>query len=123
MQLRAKQMKALSNAAEQSFESRMVLHLRQFFPEQCKSLGEDGVRGQIHDGISAAATYDLVAERDVCKYIDVMFTIGWHFDQDPQIPWAREILTDDSVEDPTTRIENLCEAVELAAASPTAVED
>jgi hypothetical protein len=123
MQIRAEQMQAFSNAATADFENRLAAHLHRFFPEACQSLEEAGVRERIRYGISAAGTYDIMAERDVCKYIDVMFTLGWHFDRDPQFPWAYEILTDASVEDPAARIESLCDAVECYAASQSPSED
>jgi hypothetical protein len=42
--------------------------------------------------VDRAKVYDIDSERDVCKYIDIMYTFGRDFDIDPEIPWASKIL-------------------------------
>src|SRR6266446_4895926 len=111
LKIRADQMDALSNAAVVTFEQRVAAHLRRFFPDACQRLNDAGLLERIRYGISIAATYGIVTECGVCKYIDVMFTLGWQFDCDPQLPWAHEILIDDSVEDSALRVGSLCDAV------------
>jgi hypothetical protein len=80
------------------FENRMVDHLNAFFPAQCGQLGEKEVRNWINLGIQRAGSYGIVSERDVCKYIDIMFVHGRNFDSDPRKPWAASILTAKSVD-------------------------
>jgi hypothetical protein len=91
--IRKEQEEALGRDRLRRFVIQMEQHLRQFFPARCAELGDEAVREWIHHGIERAAVYGVVAERDVCKYIDVMFTCGREFDEDPKLPWAREILT------------------------------
>ncbi|MGD0459833.1 MAG: hypothetical protein ABSC21_19055 [Terriglobia bacterium] len=116
-------MAAFSKAEVKKFEDRMIVHLNKFFPEQCKSAGEKELRETVHYGIKSAGNYGIIAESDVCKYIDVMLSLGSHFDRDPQLPWAHEILTDDSVEDPAARIARLCDAVGHHGALQSPSED
>ncbi len=71
----------------------MVLHLETFFPERAAELGEKGVRDAIELGQSKAAKYDIYTERDVCKFLSFMFALGFDFDTDPELPWAKAILT------------------------------
>jgi len=107
--LRQEQMAAFTQAVLQNFEDRMVVHLNQFFPEQCTMLGEPKVRETIRYGIQRAASHGIVVERDVCKYLDLMFAFGPDFDQDPRHPWAAEILNDPKTTDPETRLKRLCD--------------
>jgi hypothetical protein len=42
-------------------------------------------------------------------YVELMFMLGSHFDEDPQLPWAAEILGDESVTDEVSRSDRLRE--------------
>ena len=107
MVIRQAQMRALSNNASRTFEDRMVVHLNKSFPNECRELGEPEVREWIRYGIQRASEYRITAQRDVCKYIDLMFVFGRDFDRDP---WASSILNDRALRDPTTKLETLYEA-------------
>jgi hypothetical protein len=82
----------------------MVVHLNKFFPEHCAALKEAGTREAIRYSVTRAAHYQIVTERDVCKYTDLMFAFGRDFDQDPELPWAAAILNDENLKDPTGKI-------------------
>ena len=110
MKIRSEQMAAFSQAAVRGFEDRMVAHVREFFPGRCESLGEEKTRETIRYGIARAEAYNIVVERDVCKYIDVMFAYGRDFDTNPKLPWAGAILNDPAVTCPTTRANRVFEA-------------
>ncbi|MBZ5626545.1 MAG: hypothetical protein LAQ69_48870 [Acidobacteriia bacterium] len=90
--IRQQQMAAFAQAAVKSFDDRVVIHLNKFFPEQCGTLGEPQLREFIRYGVERANTYGIVAERDVCKYIDLMAVFGRDFDTDPRLRWAGVIL-------------------------------
>jgi hypothetical protein len=110
MKMRDEHMQAFTEAAVKDFEDRMVVHLNEFFPEQCEALGEAKTREAIREGIDRAARYEIVAECDVCKYIDLMFAFGRNFDTDPKLPWAGEVLNAPAIDDPTARINVLYDA-------------
>lgn len=110
LKVRKKQRDALSEEAIRDFEDRMVLHLGKFFPAYCDVLGEAAVRRTIRYGISQAATYGIVAERGVCIFIDAMFAFGRNFDTDPEVPWARAVLTDKKIKTPVARADKLFNA-------------
>lgn len=101
------QMKRLSRAAYNEFENRMVAHLREFFPDQCEELSEDGVRDEIKYGVRRAKLYGFESEQDVCRYIDLMFAFGSNFDADPDLVELRQLLDDDVAGDPTERMDCL----------------
>ncbi len=91
--IRKDQMEAFRAASYRSFEDRMLDHLRRCFPKHVRALGDDLTRRAIGDGVSRAAPYGIVSEVDVCRFIDVMFAFGDRFDENPGLPWAREVLT------------------------------
>ena len=77
------------------FEERMLTHLEAVFGQRCESMGRAGVRQMVRHGIEQAGSYGISAEREVCKYIDLMFIFGEQYDVDPALPWAAEILNDE----------------------------
>ena len=96
--LRSHHTEAFDQDIRRRFENRMVAHVNQFFPEKCNALGEEGVRSWIAHGIEKAGSYGIITERDVCKYIDIMFVYGRDFDTDPQCGWAPPILKANAVQ-------------------------
>ncbi len=111
MQIRKEQMETLSDCMLRKFEDSMVAHVEKFFPEQYSALGEAGVREMVRYGIERAETYGIVSERDVCKYVDVMFMYGRDFDTDPKLSWAAGILNDKRPQEPSERVDRLCREV------------
>jgi hypothetical protein len=109
MVIRHAQMRSMSDNANRTFEDRMVVHLTKCFPNQCRQQGEPKVREWIRYGIKRASEYGITAQRDTCKYIDLMFVYGREFDQDTNLPWASSILNDRALRDPTTKLETLYE--------------
>ena len=108
-QMRKAHMQAFAETSRKSFEDRMVAHLQKHFPEHCEQLGEPAVRETIQYGIDRAATYGIKAERDVCKYIDLMCAFGPDFDENDRYHWAHGILTASKPVEPHARMECLFE--------------
>lgn len=109
VQIRSEQIEGFSESASKSFENRMVVHLNKHFPQNCAALREPGVREAIGAGIQSAAKYGIVSERDVCKYINLMFAFGRDFDIDPKLPWASNILRTRVYKSPSDRMQALYE--------------
>jgi hypothetical protein len=113
--LRKEQLKIFEAVAAKDLEQRMVAHSRERFPKQCAVLDEAGLLALVRYGVERAKSYGIVAETDVCKYIDVMFTLGKDFDRDPRYPWAVRTLNDSNLGAPSARISRLsAEALEAA---------
>lgn len=112
----AQQADALHQDLRRRFVNRMVDHVRQYFPRQFTQLGEMEVRAWIEEGIKQSGEYGIVAERDVCKYIDVMMVFGRNFDKDPRYPWAPPILTAQPT-DPALKTDRLFETARQKASS------
>lgn len=85
-------MEVFEQAASGHFEPRTAQHLKQAFPKQCESLGDDGIRGLVSHGRRRAKRYRLTSQSEVYLFIDLMFLLGKDFDDDPQLPWAGKAL-------------------------------
>jgi hypothetical protein len=88
--IRREQAMAFRAEALRDFEDRVLMHVRRCFPDRAASLEEDAVRNLIRRGVERAAAYRIVAERDVCMYVDLMLVFGADFDSERA--WAREVL-------------------------------
>ena len=94
-----------------AFEESMLGHLRDLFPDKYATQDEQSVRALVQAGIAKAAKYGIRSERGVCIFIDAMFALGEKFDEDSQLPWAREILTDKSIDGELLRADELKDAL------------
>ena len=108
--MRPQQINAFSKMALRSFEDRMMAHVQEFFPEKCETLGAEKTHAAIRQGMLKARKYGILSEYGVCIFIDVMFEYGGDFDVDPALPWARQVLNDPAIWDPTYRINRLFDA-------------
>jgi hypothetical protein len=90
--IRPAQLSVFSELELRRFEDWMAHHLRKFFPAQCDALGEAGAIETIRYGMKRAAHHGFKSRRDVCKYIDLMMSLGRDFDTDERTGWAAGIL-------------------------------
>lgn len=92
--IRQDQVETFAQEHRHRFEDQMIPFLAKYFPEQCKKLGDTKIRQFIRYGITRAASYGVVRERDVCQYICLMFIFGGDFDRDSRLRHVRKILSD-----------------------------
>jgi hypothetical protein len=109
--IRQAQFAVLSQLEVRKFEDWMLVHLKKFFPKQCGALGDTQLRQTVQHGIKRAASYELTARRDVCKYIDLMIVFGRNFDTDRRYRWAGEILG--KRRNPGVKMQTLFQAAKL----------
>lgn len=107
LRIRNRQMRTFEQAAMSGFETRMVEHLRTYFPGHYKIWGPETARTVVQYGCKKAQAYDFITERTICLYLTLMATLGGNFDTDPQLPWASTMLTDPTIAEPTIRIDRL----------------
>jgi hypothetical protein len=107
LRIRSQQMQTFEQAAMAAFELRMVDHLRTYFPWHYRMWGPETARAVAQYGIQKAQGHGFTAERDICLYVTLIATLGGNFDTDRQLPWAKQILTDSSIPEPTVRIDRL----------------
>jgi hypothetical protein len=90
--IRRKQMAVFAEVETKKFVDRVVVHLKKFFPKQCEAMGDSQLPETIRYGIKRAASYNIKAQRDVSRYVDLMMVLGHDFDRDKRLPWAGEVL-------------------------------
>jgi hypothetical protein len=100
--IRKEQKRAFRQAALQQFEDAAARHVERCFPNEWATFGDLAIRQWIRIGIDGAARYGIVAERDVCKFVDLMVVFGVDFDR--QCEWARKILDAPTPGDPFARM-------------------
>jgi len=103
--IRPEQIQALGRSDE--FFARAAKHLRHHFPE-ARDLPAAHLRDIVAHGHRRAAAHGFVTEQDVCKFLNLMFTFGHAFDEDPRLPWVEPFLGGALRPDPTLRINRLC---------------
>lgn len=89
------------------FRARVAAHLRSHFPD-AQALDAQELDEIIDEGRARASRYGIVSEQDVCKYLNLMFTFGRHFDEDPRLFWTAPLLGGATRRQPTLRINRLC---------------
>lgn len=108
--IRKEQLKVFSQNEALKFENRVAAHLRKIFPGQSRILGEEELGNLIEHGIKRARVYEIVAQRDVCKYLDLMMIFGQDFDVDQKLPWVSATLKEEFLQGhPTEKILRLCD--------------
>jgi hypothetical protein len=105
--IRKEQNDALRQIPHKVFENSMLAHVRKYFPEDCKILGEAHTRKVITFGITRAESYGFNTAGETCRYISLMFMFGSRFDEDPQLPWAMQVLQDKAISTPWARMNHL----------------
>jgi len=98
---------AFRAVALREFHENVAKHVKRCFPERFAELGADGVGEMTQRAIERAAVYRIVAERDVCGFVDLMLVFGVDFDQ--RCAWAREILEAPQPKHPLARMRRLRE--------------
>ncbi len=117
--VRPEQMEVFSELARTRFEDQMVEHLRAHLPARCRDLDESQIRRAIRHGVARAEARGLRVGRDVCRFIDVMFVFGVHFEIDPRFPWVGGLLQNVSAKTAAARMEAVFDmALENAARGP-----
>lgn len=107
--IREAQLNAFEQEGIRRFENRAADLLEEFFPLHCATLGRSAVLDVVRYGMERAGRHGLDSQRGVTMYLGVMFQLGSHFDEDPQVPWAAAILSDEASPSPLTAIRRVHE--------------
>ncbi|MFH2055132.1 MAG: hypothetical protein ABIJ61_04170, partial [bacterium] len=119
--VREPQIMAFTPRLIDQYQRRMVAHLQQYFPDQCREMGETGVSEFVKHGISRAAVYGIKTELAVQQYLEIMMYFGRDFDVDHKRGLASRILNDPAIESGKARSDKLYETglSQHAAETPT----
>lgn len=101
------QIQAFETAARSHFENQMVAHARMFSPRLHQVIGGAQMREAIRQGINNAFKYGFTRRGPVQFYIDMMLLFGSSVGDDPQYPWAIELLRTGDGADQMARAERL----------------
>ena len=83
-------MEALRRGSSITFEQSLAEHCRRFFPRISSALG-DNLPSSILEAIGRGRAHGFDTQRDLCKYINLVFTFGRDFDRSSLFPWASRI--------------------------------
>ena len=111
-----RQIEAVAEGPRREFILRVARHVRQFVPWHASALDETQLRTLIEYGIERGAALGVVAERDVCKLVDLMVAFGPLFESDPRHPWAGRILMQAKGSEPSELVNALYDAALAALA-------
>ena len=92
LRIREEQLAALRAAAMEQYLEKTRRHVERHFRARCAELGEAGTKELVALGVARAAEHGLSIERNIRRYVDLVFTFGAGFDRDPALPWASAIL-------------------------------
>jgi hypothetical protein len=90
--IRPSQMAALRQVIHAPFVEQVTACLHRRWPHACAELGDERVRASVRQAIDRCVRLGIDTERDVVRFVNVMYFLGHGFDTDPSLPWAREIL-------------------------------
>lgn len=102
--LRQKQIDAIAEDRLRRFEDRAIGYIRSQFPETAVSGDDAELRKRVRTAVVKANSYGLTGERDILRYLHVMYAAG--FDFDTRCSWAEMILRDPELE-PQSKTEEL----------------
>jgi hypothetical protein len=105
--IRTAQIDVFESAESPHFPEKMLTHVREAFPKHSGVLGDDGIREVIRYGIAQARKFGFTRQSPVSLFIDLTLLVGRYFHADAQMPWAIEILRDESDLDEMTRAQRL----------------
>lgn len=87
--------------------SKSLYHLNLLYKQKFEVIGEGNLKQMIEYGIANAAKYGIRSEPNVLIYVVFMFMMGSGFDKDPQFPWVKTILHENTLSDEHKKIEVL----------------
>lgn len=98
--IRSDQMKILEAAMVRNFEGRVMRHLRRSFAPYVGSMGTEELAALIRHGVNKADAYGIARELDVVTFVEFMVRYGRAFYSDPNLPWAVQVLQDQTLGGP-----------------------
>jgi hypothetical protein len=96
--IRNAQLAVFARARLEEFRQRAVAHVKAAFAARAEELGHAGVEASVETALHRCETYRLASRRDVLRYLNLMYTLGFDFDQDEGHPWAGETLRNPRLE-------------------------
>jgi hypothetical protein len=93
------QMAMLESKALEQFGGVMVSHICQFAPQLARVRGGAGLQHFVVQGIACARKLGLRNRESLRLYLEAAAVFGYGFADDPQYPWATEVLSSPAPEE------------------------
>ena len=106
--IRRLQQQALEEARRLSLARPICDEVRSSWPERCRSLSDERLLAIVQDGIRRAGVFGLTRDRQVKRFLNLMFAVGFDFDRDPAYPEASAWLNARGVA-AEVRLERVCD--------------
>jgi hypothetical protein len=90
--IRKEMMEVFEAHMREQFIQKTLAQLQQVFPEAAQRKGPPALRALIESGMEKAATYQILSEREVMLFIDLMMELGPDFLQQPKYKWIETTL-------------------------------
>lgn len=105
--IRNEQKDALRNPLTHKQILGLVDHIKSNFPDETAGKSDNELCDRVKETLSRAEKYDVKAERDVYKFINISMLYGADFDEKKETSWTAEYLTDEDVSTSGMRINRL----------------
>lgn len=115
LRIRQEQLKAMSFPMWMDFATELTAHLRGEFPERAGEMTNEGLLELALEGIWRANAYGIKTQCNAARYVQLMMHYGKNFDSSPQVPWARPILRDPTLDGAQKMDRLFAEHVRLSA--------
>jgi hypothetical protein len=107
--------RALVEFEERKYEGACVAHVARFFPGRARSMDEETLRLCVRSVDERARELGLKGRRDRLLFLTLCARHGWDFEERPENAWARAMLRDPAVTDPSARLRRLARAIDRLA--------
>lgn len=98
-----------SNKLDANFDEQVLQLLKSLYPEKYDALDEAALDALIQAATEKAAQYGITGKLGSRMMVVLMFIFGGGFDDDPLLPWAAEILRDETLKDSNQKVSLLYE--------------
>ncbi len=92
--IRTSQMFELGASSKERLIQEQVARIDQSLPDVTATMAPGEVEQSVHLAIQKGEQYGLKEWTGICRYLDVMYILGFDFDEDSRYEWAREKLED-----------------------------
>jgi hypothetical protein len=90
--LSKQQMTALRVRERDVFAQELFEEMQEKHPDRFARLGEMEMREWIKNGCTQPKRYGIQTEAGIRDYVSLMMQLGRNFDEDPELPWASDLL-------------------------------
>lgn len=95
MKIRQLQLSAFETGIDLDLEGRLIREVARWFPAQYEYLGQPLVKAVVYASINRAKLHSQTTITAIRVFVALTFALGVGFDDDPQLAWASDALSND----------------------------